>query len=358
MKRYGDLFGKLISFENLYQASRKARAGKRGKPGCAAFEMDIEEELMRLRRELADKTYRPGPYREFTIYESKERKISAAPYRDRVVHHALCNIIEPIFEKSFIYDSYACRPGKGTHAAVNRFTAYVRNYPYVLKMDIRKYFPSIDHEILYKKIAKKIKCPDTLWLIRLIIAGSNPQEEINEYFPGDDLFTPYQRRRGIPIGNLTSQFFANIYLNDLDHFIKEHLACPGYIRYVDDLTIFADDKKRLWEIAGETARFLQQERLTLHPGKTLVAPVTEGSDHLGYRVFPTHRRLRRDNVVRFRRKLKRLVEGYRCGRFTGTEMRAAVMSWIGHAAHADTWGLRGKILEREGYGRYRRLFLP
>ena len=157
MKRYSNLYEKICDFAGLYAASRLARIGKRGKVSCASFEMNIEEELLRLREELIAKTYRPGPYREFTIYDRKPRKISAAPYRDRVVHHAICRVIEPIFERIFIHDSYACRPRKGTHQAVNRFTEYARRFKYVLKMDVRKYFPSIDHEILFHKISRKIK---------------------------------------------------------------------------------------------------------------------------------------------------------------------------------------------------------
>lgn len=166
MKRYGNLFDTVASFANLLQASEKARRGKRMKEGCETFEMNREAELWRLRDELHDHTWRPGPYREFTIYERTPRKISAAPYRDRVVHHALCLVIEPIFERSFIHDSYVCRKGKGTHAALERFTFFARKSRYVLKSDIRKYFPSIDHEILKTKLRRNNKehfyaCSDT-----------------------------------------------------------------------------------------------------------------------------------------------------------------------------------------------------
>jgi retron-type reverse transcriptase len=343
MKRYGNLYGEIASFASLYEASRLARKGKRGKASCATFEMNIEEELFCLQEELIAKTYRPGPYREFTIYDRKPRKISAAPYRDRVVHHALCRVIEPIFERSFIHDSYACRPGKGTHQAVNRFTEYARRYKYVLKMDIRKYFPSIDHKILHHKISRKIKCRDTLELIELIIDGSNRQEEISVYFPGDGLFTPWERRKGIPIGNLTSQFFANLYLNDLDHYAKETLGCRCYIRYVDDITVFDDDKQRLWDIKSRLAELLAGDRLSLHPDKTFVVPVTEGVDHLGYRIFPTHRRLRQDNVWRFLRKMRRMQGLYAEDKVALDEINTTLKSWLGHARHADTQGLRTRI---------------
>jgi len=343
MRRYGNLYNQITSFENLYLASRKARKGKRFNDSVMKFEKNIEENLFRLQQELITKTYTPGGYREFTIYERKPRKISAAPYRDRVVHHALCNIIEPIFEKSFISDSYASRKTKGTHAAVDRFTEFARKNTYIFKTDIRKYFPSIDHAILRRKIARKIKCPITLWLIGIIIDGSNRQDAVNDYYPGDDLFSPLHRRKGIPIGNLTSQFFANIYLNDLDHYVKETLRCRCYIRYVDDISVFGNDKKPLWVIKEKISDFLQEDRLKLHPGKSFVAPVSEGIDHLGYRIYPTHRRLRRDNSLAFKRKLKHLAQLFNAKQISYDDVNASVQSWLGHAKHADTYGLRRDI---------------
>ena len=216
MKRYGHLWEGMISFENLLRAAEKARRGKRFKPGAARFFFRLEPELLRLQEELANLTYRPGPYRTFTIYEGKPRQISAAPFRDRVVHHALTGILEPIFERSFIHDSYACRKGKGTHAAVNRCQHFARRHAYVLKADVRKYFPSIDHAILKELIARRIKDPSVLHLVSTIIDHSNPQPSVIAWFPGDDLFTPIERRRGLPLGNQTSQFFANVYLDPLD----------------------------------------------------------------------------------------------------------------------------------------------
>lgn len=162
----------------------------------------------------------------------------------------------------------------------------------------------------------------------------------------NNLWPPVLRRnnpRGIPIGNLTSQFFANVYLNDLDHFAKEKLGCRAYIRYVDDITVFGDDKKMLWDISRELGEFLVKERLSLHPEKTFLLPVTEGVDHLGYRIFPTHRSLRRDNVWRFLRKMKRMQCLHAGGKISLDEINPSVQSWLGHARHADTWGLREKI---------------
>ncbi|MBD2027031.1 hypothetical protein H6F80_21930, partial [Leptolyngbya sp. FACHB-711] len=190
MKRYGNLWSQVVSFENLLQASRQAQRGKRYRPNVLEFNYNLEQELFRLQSELHQKTYTPGGYRTFRIRDPKSRLISAAPYRDRVVHHALCNIIVPIIERTFINDTYANRSGYGTHRALKRFIEFTRNHRYILQCDIRKYFPNLDHAILKTILRRKIKCSDTLWLIDRIIDGSNPQGEDAEYFPGDDLLAP------------------------------------------------------------------------------------------------------------------------------------------------------------------------
>jgi retron-type reverse transcriptase len=234
MKRYGNLWHQIIDFTNLVAAARQAQKGKRFRENVLEFNYNLEAELAQIKTELETKTYTPSSYRSFDIFEPKRRMISAAPYRDRVVHHALCNVIVPIFERTFIADSYANRVGFGTHRALHRFTQFARSSLYILQCDIRKYFPSIDHAILKSLLRRKLKCQNTLWLADTIIDSSNEQELIIDHFPGDDLLTPLQRRRGLPIGNLTSQFFANIYLNGFDHFVKEQLKVVKYIRYVDD----------------------------------------------------------------------------------------------------------------------------
>ncbi|MGH7231920.1 MAG: reverse transcriptase domain-containing protein, partial [Nitrospiraceae bacterium] len=235
MKRLGDLWPRLVSFENLLTAYRKARRGKGGSLSIAEFGLNLERELLLLQHELQNGTYRPGDYRLFTIYERKPRVIAAAPFRDRVVHHAVMNCLEPPLDRTFIADSYACRRGKGVHAAVDRYQAWAQTYRYVLKMDVRQYFPSMDHAILKSKLQGRIKDPLALDLLDRIIDGSPRGDSEVCYIPGDDLFTPFERRVGIPIGNLTSQFFANLYLDDLDHFIKQVLRVRPYLRYVDDM---------------------------------------------------------------------------------------------------------------------------
>jgi len=300
-------------------------------------------ELFTLQDALLTQRYRPGPYTTFTIHEPKTRLISAAPYRDRVVHHALCNVIEPLFERTFIDDSYSCRQGKGTHAAVERFSRYCRQYRYVLKADIAQYFPSIDHDILYTILCRTIRDTRTRWLLRQIIDASNPQPPALYYFPGDDLFTPTTRRKGLPIGNLTSQLFANIYLNGFDHFIKETLRCRAYLRYCDDFVVFGDTPRALWQVHTAMATSLAGLRLRLHATKCQVMRTQDGIDFLGYRIFPSHRLLRRSTARRFMRRLRVQRTLYDRGVLRLAPIHHSVQSWLGHASHARTYGLRRQI---------------
>jgi retron-type reverse transcriptase len=340
----------MISFENVLRAAHAAARGKRFKPGVARFFFHLEPELLRLHEELAAATYRPGPYRTFTIYEGKARQISAATFRDRVVHHALTGVLEPIFERSFIFDSYACRKGKGTHAAVDRCQEFARRFRYVLKADARKFFPSIDHAILKGLVARKIKDPRVLRLVDQIIDHSNPQDPVLMWFPGDDLFTPTERRRGLPLGNQTSQFFANVYLDPFDHFVTDRLGL-AYVRYVDDFLVFADDKRRLHGVRAEVECFLEALRLRIHQDKSVVFPCAHGIRFLGFRVFPTHRLLARENVRQFRRRMRRMQREFAAGRIGFDAIRPRIMSWIGHARHANTYRLRADLFRRMPFRR-------
>lgn len=344
MKRQGDLYPMICSFENLVQAAYRARRGKRLRRDVVVFHDQLETELLTIHEALMAKTYEPGAYRSFPIRDPKPRLISAAPYRDRVVHHALCQVIEPLFDKGFIECSYANRIGKGTHQAIERCSSFAGTYDFVLKCDIEKYFPSIDHEILMERIKRKIKCPDTLWLIRKIVDNSNPQGGTPRYFFGDDLFTPWLRRRGIPIGNLTSQFFANVYLDGLDHFLKEELGCKGYLRFCDDFLVFGNQRSVLHERLDQIRQYLCRLRLQLHPKKCQMVPTRCGVEFLGWRIFPDHRRLRRSTGVRFQRKLRSLQVEYSAGRLDWDRVNASLQSWIGHLKLGDTWGLRRKLL--------------
>ena len=240
MKTYKNLYPKIYDFANLYQAFRAARKSKRNRSAVASFEFDLEPNLLALETELRTQTYWPGGYTNFYIYEPKRRLVSAAPFRDRVVHHALCRVIEPIWEARFIQTNFACRTGKGTHKALDQAHAWVRHYCYTFHGDIVKYFPSIDHQILRRLLAHHLADRQVMELIDRILAsgaGLLAAEYPKILFEGDDLFA-LNRPRGLPIGNLTSQFWANVYLHQLDIFVKQTLRCRAYLRYMDDFRPF------------------------------------------------------------------------------------------------------------------------
>jgi retron-type reverse transcriptase len=339
------MYQDLCSWDNLLLAFRHASQGKRGQPNVAAFEHRLEDHLLDLQAELQTQTYRPGPYHSFYIHEPKRRLISAAPFRDRVVHHALCHLIEPVFERSFIADSYANRIGKGTHRALDRAQNLARHYPYVLQCDIRQFFPSIDHAILRQILARKITDDPVLWLIDRILEsgrGVLSEEYTMVYFPADDLFA-VDRPRGLPIGNLTSQFWANVYLNSFDHFVKRTLRCQGYVRYVDDFLLFAADKGTLWRWKQAVQERLADFRLTIHP-ESHPHPVTAGMPFLGFTVFPQRRRLKRRKGIYFQRKLRAMMEAYDAGDMPLTSITASVQGWVNHVRFGNTVGLRQAIL--------------
>lgn len=345
MKRYGNLFEKITSFDTILSATKKARRGKRFKASTLLFEHNLEKNILEIRNVLRNKTWSPGNYHDFHIYEPKKRLISAAPYFDRIIHHALISIIEPLMVKSFIYDSYSCIKGKGTHKAVSRFKEFMRRNAFVLKCDIKRYFPSIDHLILFEKIADKIKCKDTLWLVEKIIGSRSEKNERLDYFDGDDLFTPLHRKRGLPIGNLTSQFLSNLYLNDFDHFVKETLRAEFYIRYCDDFVIFGNSKQQLHSLKKDIAAYLATLRLKLNETKSRIYRVTDGVDFLGYRIFPDHSLVRKSIVKRYRKKLSRNLQKYYAGSVELSKITLSMHSWIGHIQHADSFRLRQSVFK-------------
>ncbi|HNZ12141.1 MAG TPA: reverse transcriptase domain-containing protein [Anaerolineaceae bacterium] len=340
------MYAQICSWDNLWLAFQKASRGKRSRPAAAAFEHRLEDNLLDLQADLLNFTYTPGPYDSFYIHEPKRRLISAAPFRDRVVHHVLCNLIEPIFERSFIFDSYANRVGKGTHRALNRAQQYARRYPYVLQCDIRQYFPCIDHAILQNILAQKLKDPAVLWLCsRIIASGASVLSETPEqvYYPQDDLFAAL-RPRGLPIGNLTSQFWANVYLNGFDHFVKQTLRCPAYIRYVDDFLLFAHTKAALWQYRSALQQRLAQLRLSIHAGAHPF-PVTEGLPFLGFIIHPAWRRLKRRKGLYFCRQYRRKQQQYQQGLIALSTLTASAQGWINHLRYANTTGLRQAVFQ-------------
>ncbi|MCB0214318.1 MAG: RNA-dependent DNA polymerase [Anaerolineae bacterium] len=340
------MYTKLTQWANLLLAYRKAAKGKRGQANVAAFEHRLEDNLLRLQAELIDQTYRPGPYTSFTIHEPKRRLISAAPFRDRVVHHALCNLIEPLFDRGFIFDSYANRRGKGTHRALQRCQQFARRYRYVLQCDVEQFFPAIDHALLRDILSRKIDDAQVLWLVDQILAsgvGVLTEVYTMRWFPGDDLTAAF-RPRGLPIGNLTSQFWANGYLNPFDHFVKRELRCPAYLRYVDDFALFSNDKTTLWQWREAIIDRLARLRLTIHPGRH-PQPVGEGIPFLGFVTYPQRRRLKRRKGIHYRRRLKRLSAAVAAGEVAPDEVTASVQGWVNHIRYGNTVGLRKAVLD-------------
>lgn len=348
MKTYKRLYERVCTFENLYTAFLKAARGKSARLDCAGFSYGRERELLRLQEELLAGTYRHGTYREFTVRDPKVREVKAAPFRDRVVHHALCNILEPIFEARFIPDSFACRKGKGTLAALERCRALARHFHagYVLKADISKFFYSVDHAIMLAVLSRHIADKRVLALMAAIVASSE-DARFRAYFPGDDLFA-LQRPTGIPIGNLTSQLFSNVYLGELDHFVKQQLLWKPYLRYMDDFLLFGADKKELWAVLSRIEAFLAEKlRLRVHPVKRSVTPVRSGIDWVGYMVLPGRVRVRRRNIIRFRLRNRKLRALFRRGLIAVADIGQSVQSFCAYTSHADAARLTRELLERE-----------
>jgi hypothetical protein len=338
----------MSSWERLWQAFERAAKGKRGSPAVAAFEFDAAALLLELQTELRTGTYRPGRYRHFVIREPKQRLISAAPFRDRVVHHALCAVIEARFERGFIGDSYANRVGRGTHRAVDRLQQFSRRYRYALRMDIVQHFPSIDHAILRAALQTQVPEADLMALIDAILASGAdlPEQDYRmQWFPGDDLLAAC-RPRGLPIGNLTSQFWSNVYLHPLDLFVKRELGCKAYLRYADDFALFSDSKRELWRWKRAIVERLARLRLVIHDGPAQVVPVAQGIPWLGFVVYPTHRRLKGRKLRQTTKRLRGKYAAWQRGQISFAELDASVQGWVNHVSQADSWGLRKEVFRR------------
>ncbi len=318
-------FEETFSLKNLLGAYKRARRGKQHREEIARFGWNLEANIIALRADILGGAYVHGSYRQFVVSDSKRREIKAAPFRDRIVHQAVVAALEPIFERGFIFDSYACRRRKGTHKAIERFERFARVSRYALTMDISKYFASVDHEILLALIEKRVHDPRMMRLCCIIVESS-------EDAPG----------KGIPIGNLTSQLFANIYLDQLDQYVKHTLRARRYLRYMDDFAILADSKTLLHELKETIADFLHRRlRLTVHPKKAQVAPAAHGIDFLGYRIFPHHRLLRKSTVKRFiaRAKAAKHAEGL---------SEDSLRSWVAWAREGNSRGLLHSLSLRLG----------
>lgn len=334
-KRFDGLYPAVYDFENLYRAYLRARRNKRYRDEVLRFSADLEANLIILQNELMYRVYRPGRWREFYVCDPKKRLIMAPCFRDRVVHHALVGVIEPIFDARFIYDSYACRKGKGTHAAANRLTHFLRSAKerwsrvYCLKADVAQYFPSIRHEILLGLVRQRISDDGVLWLLETILGST---------------FGDREPRVGVPIGALTSQLMANVYLDRLDQFVKHELRARYYLRYMDDFLLLHGSKTELWRCHVEIERFLRSHLGLSLNGKTAIFPVGQGIDFVGYRIWHNRRLLRRRNIRAAKARFKWLSKAYTQGRVSLARVKASAMSWLGYCRHANASEMAGKVL--------------
>ncbi len=325
MKTYKNLYQKLCSEENLALAFRKARKRKSLKPYVIEFEKNLEENLQSLRTELLLNSYQPKPLRTFIIREPKVRKIRKSYFVDRIVHHAICNILGPIFEKRFISDSFANRIGKGSLNALKRFDKFKRKVSknntrncFVFKADIKHYFDEVDHNILINIINRKVKDNKLILLISKVL--KNHSDKV-----------------GMPLGNMTSQFFANVYLNELDQFVKHKLKAKFYIRYVDDFVILNEDKKVLEGYKEQISIFLKEKlKLEIHPNKSKILLLHRGVTFLGFRIYSYHRLLRKANIRTMRKNITQ--EDY-------DSICVFLEGWMSYAKHANTYNLRHEIAD-------------
>lgn len=324
-------FEVMADFNQLYSAYLESRNGKRWKCAVVRFEVNVLENIMFLHFMLTKRKYRPSPYNYFLVHEPKERLIMYNGFRDKIIQHSLCdNVLGPLLSKTFIYDNYASQKGKGTHFGLDRLKSFMQRYyrqfgadGWVLKCDISKYFYRINHDVLKSQLRRVIHDPDVLWLLDLIIDSTDGP--------------------GIPIGNRTSQWFAILYLSGMDHMIKERLGIKFYGRYMDDFYLIHPDKEYLLYCLEEIRKFLVPLGLELNH-KTAVFPLSQGIDFLGFRTYMTDsgkvvRKLRRESKNRIRRKLKKFRHLLGEGRITFETVVQSYSSWIGHAAHGNSYHL-------------------
>lgn len=335
MKIYKNLFQQIVSSENLFAAWDKFRVDKRHKKDVQVFEFKLEQNIFQLHRDLTTKQYRHQPYTGFYIRDPKVRHIHKASARDRILHHAVFQVLNPIFDKTFIPASFSCRVGKGVHKGVlemeRMIRAESRNFTrpcFALKCDVQKFFDSVDHQIMLSILRKKIIDLDTLWLLSEIV-GSFSTKQAN-------LFD----RQGLPIGNLTSQLFANIYMNELDQFVKNELRLKCYARYTDDFVITSTNEQYLEEAVNPIQTFLKSKLgLELHPRKIIIRKLHLGIDFLGYIVFRHHRLLRTKTKQRIFRKLRKRIHEYKNGLVENLALEQSLQSYLGVLSHANTYRL-------------------
>lgn len=343
-----DFYSKIHDFGNLYRAFDDSKTSKRWKNATALFEINALAEIHKLQVALENGTYKLGPYNVFRIYEPKMRDIKSIQFKHKIVQRSLCdNVLEPIFERTFIFDNYACRKGKGTHAGIARTTEFFRRHyrlhgtvGWILKCDIEKYFDSIDHEILKRMIRKHVKDARVLKLL-------------------DDIIDSTPGGKGLPLGNQTSQWFSILFLSDFDHFVKERLGVKMYLRYMDDFVLIHRDKAFLQKCKSAIVEYLASIKLELN-NKSHIFPLKNGADFLGFHLYLTEtgkviKRIRRDSKKRLKRKLKKFKPLYENGERTRFDIAEAYGAWKAHASHGNCYYLTqdmdvlfNKIFEGDG----------
>nr|AQS34912.1 hypothetical protein [uncultured archaeon] len=344
MKTYKNLYPKLCSYKNLELAFRKASKGKKSMFYVKEFEKDLQKTLQELKEIIERETYIPSPLTKFTIRDPKTRLIRKSIFKDRIVHHCIVNILEPIYEKIFIPDNYANRVNKGTISAILKFDEYKRKVSrngnlvphaltnnmvrgYVLKADIKKFFDSVDQGKLLEILRRKIKDEKVIWLITKILKNFD------------------NKSKGMPLGNMTSQFFANVYLNNLDYFIKRRLNMKYYIRYVDDFVILHENNKFLEDCKIKIEKYLMNLRLELHKDKSKIFPMYKGVNFLGFKIFYHYKLARKRNVIQFLKRLKKLENMYCNGEISREKVVESVEGWFAYVMWGNTFKLRGKLAE-------------
>jgi RNA-directed DNA polymerase len=328
-------YERLCSYENLLEAFEKAKKGKTGKLYVIEFESELKKKLLQLRNELLMQIYKPRPLEMFILRDPKTRRINKSDFRDRIVHHAICNVIEPLFDKHFIYDNYANRIGKGALKAVKRFNAFkqkasnnITRTCYILKADVYHYFETVDHDTLLSILKKRIDDKRIMWLIDVVLKNHQTKKQ----------------NKGMPLGNLTSQFFANVYLNELDYFVKHELRAKYYIRYVDDFAILHHHKSLLVGYKAKINVFLRDRlALRLHPDKSRIITLEHGVGFLGFRIFKQHKLIRRKNLRKFEKKCKHYQKLHSKGLIDRDKIVAWFEGWLAYVSHADTYKLRRRI---------------
>jgi predicted CopG family antitoxin len=368
-----NLAAQIFSFENLLKCYYECRKRKRYTINAIKFEVNFEAELLKLQKELKEHTYKPGRSICFVVTKPKPREIFAADFRDRIVHHILVGYLERIWEPKFIDQSYSCRKEKGAHRTLRDLKRYIkkasrnnRQPVYCLQADIRSFFVSLKKDILFELIKKQVKNPEILWLAKTIIFH-NPTSDY--YLKGDPhlfaLIPDYKSlfkvppNQGLPIGNLTSQFFANVYLNELDQFAKHTLKAKFYLRYVDDLVLLSQDKEQLKIWRNEINEFLRNRlKLTLHPQKQILQDINKGINFVGFIVKPNYVLMRRRAVANLKDKLWKFNQNLK--EFTESEKKqilSAANSYYGQFKHAQTFNLRQKLWQNN-FGKLQKFLKP